>query len=186
MKLFEDNYRSSEAGGCGSFGLINGSESTANLDLGTKTAGLSWPSRNFYSSVGLLGRLQVGLCVYKLLFFFGSSVFCSKTRFLMALAEFSEEQFNRKAHDLVEMSDKLSDNWRLNEKSGKLYLSKRQIVALKAPRPPAIDTDDPSVATNNHYEDLVSIEYHVLFHPSYQVPVLYFNARSGKNENRDI
>lgn len=97
--------------------------------------------------------------------------------------DFSEEQFNTKAHELVVMSEKLSDTWRINEKNEKFYLSKRQVITLnKAPQPPAIDTDDPSLATDNESEDLVSIEYHVVFHPSYQVPVLYFNAYSGESK----
>lgn len=103
----------------------------------------------------------------------------------MALLDFSEEEFNRKALEFFNISEALSDNWKLNEKSEKIYLTKRKtITTIKTERPPAIETADydadPSVSTHNSNEDLISVEYHVLFHPSYQVPALFFNAHSGR------
>lgn len=101
----------------------------------------------------------------------------------MACLEFHEDEFNKKALEMFNMSEMLNDNWKINEKGQKFYLTKKKTISLKSKeQPPAgqiNDDDDPSVATQAP-QDLISIEYHVLFHPSYQIPVLYFNAYSGK------
>lgn len=96
-----------------------------------------------------------------------------------------ESSFNEKARELHEISKKLNDNWEINEKSEKLYLSKRTLVLIENEQKPpeldveAVDCKDIAAAPSNASE-VISIEYHVLFHPSYQVPVLYFNAYSGE------
>lgn len=96
-----------------------------------------------------------------------------------------ENSFNKKARELHKISEKLNDNWEINEKSEKLYLSKRILVVIKNEQKPpeldveAVDCEDIAAAPSNASE-VISIEYHVLFHPSYQVPVLYFNAYSGE------
>jgi Autophagocytosis associated protein, active-site domain len=100
--------------------------------------------------------------------------------FLMA-HDFCEDEFNKKALELFNMSEILSDNWKITEKNEKFYLSKKQTVSVKSKKNTMIqsENEDPSVAPQET-ETLVSIEYHVLFHPSYQVPVLYFNVHSGE------
>lgn len=103
--------------------------------------------------------------------------------------EFSEAEFNKKAIELYKISELLNDNWRINEKNEKIYLTKRKTVVLKnsPSQQPPDDVDpienelslDPSVATTVDDDNLVSIDYHVLFHPSFQTPALYFNAYLG-------
>lgn len=103
----------------------------------------------------------------------------------MSFQDFCEDEFNKKALELHKVSEILNDNWKISETNQKFYLSKKQTISIKSTRqkPPAHhhDDDDPSVAEVDQ-EDLIAIEYHVLFHPSYQVPCLYFNAYSGKIE----
>lgn len=107
---------------------------------------------------------------------------------------FSEEEFNKKALELFNISEVLNDNWKINEKDQKFYLSKTKTLSVKSKssqRPPADllddNDDDPSVAMVKMRDSLILIEYHVLFHPSYQVPVLYFNAHSGEpNANKKL
>lgn len=112
--------------------------------------------------------------------------------------ELSENEFNKKALELFNNSETLNDNWKINEKNEKFYLTKKKTISVKSKstrqktlfsnetsqQPPAENLsdndDDPSVATVNERDALILIEYHVLFHPSFQVPVLYFNAYSGK------
>ena len=46
-----------------------------------------------------------------------------------------------------------------------------------------IDTEDAAVAPAGKAE-FCRFDYHVLFHPSYQVPALYFNAyNAGKSDS---
>lgn len=103
--------------------------------------------------------------------------------------EFNETEFNEKAKEFVKISDILNDNWRINEKNEKFYLAKKKSIVLissRSQQPLDVDVmanEDPSVAIVDTRGDLVSIEYHVLFHPSYQVPALYFNAYSGSHRN---
>jgi hypothetical protein len=98
--------------------------------------------------------------------------------------DFCETEFNKKARELFHISEKLNDNWNINEKDQKIYLSKKQTISLATSqkKPPASthdDDGDPSVVQATEQDDLFAVEYHVLFHPSYQVPALYFNAYSG-------
>lgn len=99
----------------------------------------------------------------------------------MTSVEFCEVEFNKKAIDFINMSEILSDNWKINEKDEKFYLSKKQTILLKSQQKAVVlsDDDDPAAAPQDT-RNLISMEYHVLFHPSYQVPALYFNAHSGK------
>lgn len=102
-----------------------------------------------------------------------------KSRFQMASLEFHELQFNKKALELFNISEAMNDTWKINEKNEKFYLSKKKMISVESHQPPDDDEvyrDDPSVAVPKDRDDSFSIEYHVLFHPSYQVPVLYFNA----------
>lgn len=96
----------------------------------------------------------------------------------MASRDFSEVEFNKKALELFNISEICDDNFAINEANGKIYLSKKQVISLRSVHEPAVD-DDPSVALRGCHDELISIEYHVLFHPSYQVPALFFNAYSG-------
>lgn len=105
----------------------------------------------------------------------------------MSSRDIHEDEFNKKVQELLKASEELNDNWILNEKNGKFYLSKRKIISLRSSlQTPSADDDidDPSVAMRSAREDLFSIEYHVLFHPSYQVPVLYFNAYTGNSVSK--
>lgn len=96
----------------------------------------------------------------------------------MALKEFHEEEFNKKATELFNASELLNDNWEINETNGKVYLSKKKTILMRQAESEGnvVASDDPCVVMPSLDEDPVSIEYHVLFHPSYQVPVLYFRA----------
>jgi hypothetical protein len=99
----------------------------------------------------------------------------------MSLVEFSEEEFNEKALEIVKMSELLNDNWKINEKLGKIFLTKQQKIVVESQQEVVEEVEnDPCVASQIPHK-LISIEYHVLFHPSYQVPVLYFHAHSGGN-----
>lgn len=94
-----------------------------------------------------------------------------------------EDHFNNKALELFKISETLNDNWKISEKDEKFLLTKKKTISIKRDQPPVIDdtgNDDPAVAKQNTCDDVISIEYHVLYHPSYQVPVLYFNAYAGK------
>lgn len=102
----------------------------------------------------------------------------------MDLLAFDESSFNQKALELLKLSKELNDNWEINQIREKLYLSKRTVVEIGSEiRPP--EPDDESVGNEDvsavpcNASEVLSIEYHVLFHPSYQVPVLYFNAYTG-------
>ena len=102
----------------------------------------------------------------------------------MISLNFNEDSFNKKAKEFIKLSEELNDNWKLNEKSGKIYLTKKQKISIQNKKEQEVeseevDIEDPS-AVNSIPTTIYSIEYHVCFHPSYQVPVLYFNAFSGK------
>lgn len=98
----------------------------------------------------------------------------------MASLEFHELQFNNNALELFNISEAMNDTWKINEKNEKIYLSKKKTISVESQQQPPDDDelcrDDPSVAVPKDRDDSFSMEYHVLFHPSYQVPVLYFNA----------
>lgn len=99
----------------------------------------------------------------------------------MANQQFCETEFNKKALELFNISEICHDNFNINEKDGKFYLSKKQIISLKSRKvAQAEDNSDPSIAQCGSGDELISIEYHVLFHPSYQVPALFFNAYKGE------
>ncbi|CRL02984.1 CLUMA_CG016158, isoform A [Clunio marinus] len=93
----------------------------------------------------------------------------------MINVDFSEEEFNNKALEFFNVSKLLNDNWNINHKNDKYYLTKKQFISLKSEYSQSYEDDcsDPSAVQSN---EIINIEYHVLFHPSYQVPVLYFNA----------
>ncbi|KAL7049264.1 hypothetical protein ACKWTF_003647 [Chironomus riparius] len=100
----------------------------------------------------------------------------------MISLNFNENDFNEKAKEFREISEKLNDTWELNEKMGKIYLVKKQKISIQNKKEQEVEfgeivIDDAS-AVNSIPETIYSIEYHVVFHPSYQVPVLYFNAHS--------
>lgn len=121
----------------------------------------------------------------KTLFTFYKKIFLDDlTLFSMDLLTFDESTFNQKARELHNLSEKLNDNWEIHEIREKLYLSKRTLIEIKTElQPPepvdeSVDSEDVSAVPLNASE-VLSIEYHVLFHPSYQVPVLYFNAYTG-------
>lgn len=106
--------------------------------------------------------------------------------FQMATVEFCEDEFNKKAIDFINMSEILSDNWKINEKDKKFYLAKTQTILLKSQQESVVssDDDDPAAAPQDT-RHLISMEYHVLFHPSYQVPALYFIAHSGETSREE-
>lgn len=99
----------------------------------------------------------------------------------MTSVDFSEEEFNKKALELFKLSEILNDNWTINEKNEKFYLTKKQTISVKSQQEVVENNDDPSAAPQDT-RNLISIEYHVLFHPSYQVPVLCFSAHSGESK----
>lgn len=102
----------------------------------------------------------------------------------MDLPAIDENSFNQKARELHNLSEKLNDNWEIHESREKLYLSKRTVISIESEQrlPEAdielVDGEDISAAPCNQCE-VFRVEYHVLFHPSFQVPVLYFNAYTG-------
>lgn len=107
---------------------------------------------------------------------------------------YCEEDFNKNILDIVNMSEILHDNFKIHEKNEKFYLSKRQKVFLKKIKSSEeMSQDDLEILFNDSEEDVehdksaatsksldvISIEYHVVFHPTYQVPTLYFIAHTG-------
>lgn len=112
---------------------------------------------------------------------------------------YCEEDFNKNILDIVNMSEILHDNFKIHEKNGKFYLSKREKMFIKKKDVTSNENliklsednvieelfQDPEnvehdkSATTSEPLDAISIEYHVLFHPSYQVPALYFIAHTG-------
>ncbi|XP_070497426.1 ubiquitin-like-conjugating enzyme ATG10 [Chironomus tepperi] len=100
----------------------------------------------------------------------------------MISLNFDEDSFNERAKEFKKISDELNDTWEINEKMGKIYLTKKQKISIQNKKEQdsefeEINNEDIS-AVNSTPETIYSIEYHVVFHPSYQVPVLYFNAHS--------
>lgn len=94
-----------------------------------------------------------------------------------------EHEFNKKALELIKISESLHDSWKINEKDEKFFLSKKKTISIKSMQPTDTDSnDDPAVVIQELFDHVIPVEYHVLFHPSYQVPVLYFNAYSGKRD----
>lgn len=114
---------------------------------------------------------------------------------------YGEEEFNKNILDIFNMSELLHDNFKIHEKNQKFYLSKRDKIFIKNN-----DADQSSSDTNTLHsseamsndvldelfkdpasvehdtaisKSLISIEHHVVLHPSYQVPTLYFLAHTG-------
>lgn len=87
------------------------------------------------------------------------------------MINYCEEEFNKKALDLYNISELIGDDWVLNEKESKMYLTKKRKLTIN--RKCCKDQEDE--------EDILTIEYHVLFHNSYQIPALYFNAYISSN-----
>lgn len=94
----------------------------------------------------------------------------------MAEIAFDETQFNRKARDFHAVSEKLNDGWSLNEKGGKIFLVKKKTISLKRKFKPEKLEDKAEAQLD---DQIYSIEYHLLFHPSYQIPVFYFKCFSA-------
>ncbi|CAI8057825.1 Ubiquitin-like-conjugating enzyme ATG10 [Geodia barretti] len=116
----------------------------------------------------------------------------------MATGLLTYEEFVRNARDLVVMSDRLGDGWELRHvrqtdgPEETAFLVKRICVAIaeespvdpETPRdvgePENIEDEDPATlhcrGTGKLSEKTVQFEYHVIYSPSYQVPVLFFTA----------
>jgi Autophagocytosis associated protein, active-site domain len=99
----------------------------------------------------------------------------------MVSVNFTEDDFNKKILEFFNISQTLNDNWKIFEKNEKFYLSKKQLINVKRNVEQINDCSDSSVAIQHTNDEILSIEYHILFHPSYQVPALYFNCYTGKN-----
>lgn len=107
-------------------------------------------------------------------------------------------EFQRDIHALVHRSQSLNDTWHIvpvptaeptEECSEYLRKTTKLFVHLPATTPqyqfteerfPADEDadDDPSAvrASNASPQTLLAYDFHVLFHPSYRVPALYYNA----------
>lgn len=119
----------------------------------------------------------------------------------------SYDEFVRQARAFVAISERLQDGWELRRihttdtPEETAYLAKNctklvdfhdpvntseNISELETPpvdgNPENIEDEDPSALHNSCKSDVVHFEYHVVYSPSYRVPVLYFNATfpSGK------
>ena len=105
--------------------------------------------------------------------------------FRMISLNFNEDDFNEKAKEFKKISEELNDTWEMNEKMGKIYLIKKQKISIQNKKEQEVEFEEVDIedasAVRSIPETIYSIEYHVVFHPSYQVPVLYFNAHSGKS-----
>ena len=104
---------------------------------------------------------------------------------------YCEEDFNKNILDIVNMSEILHDNFKIHEKNEKFYLSKVFIKKVNKLRnseeddleevfkdPDDVEYDKSAAISKSL--DVISIEYHVVFHPTYQTPALYFIAHTGK------
>jgi hypothetical protein len=99
----------------------------------------------------------------------------------MTSLTFSEEDFNKNIMEIFNMSEILNDNFKIHQKNKKFYLSKSQKISMKKELEKNDENnEDKSVAGCNN-EEILSVEYHVLFHPSYQVPCMFFNAYCGES-----
>lgn len=96
------------------------------------------------------------------------------------------EQFLKEAVEFKNISDRLGDTWILykkNEQEGNAYLIYEQKIVNTVDQTNSIDpleeTDDCieyEIAAMPSSNDLLKIEYHIVYSISYQVPVLYFRA----------
>lgn len=120
---------------------------------------------------------------------------------------YCEEDFNKNILEIFNMSEILHDNFKIHEKNSKFYLSKIEKVNLNKNIINNDNCDDINIMNDlgdnnsdieefmcesvdqnvdkamiqNSSDQIISIEYHVLYHPNYQVPALYFNAYTGTN-----
>lgn len=83
----------------------------------------------------------------------------------MVFGRISEKEFDLAAEQFVSISNDLFDNWKLekNQVSGPTILTKRDSVASKS-------------------GNLFSIEYHVIYNQSYEVPVLYLRLYDSSGQ----
>lgn len=94
------------------------------------------------------------------------------------LRTLSEEEFRSSMEEFVKRSRDIGDTWELNDVGGNVYARKTLVVAEeKGPDPDELDSG--SLGSGGSF---TSFEYHVIYSPSYQVPVLYIRAydRSGQ------
>ena len=119
----------------------------------------------------------------------------------------SYSEFVRQARELVSISERLGDGWELRSvrttdgPEETAYLAKKRAKMTDFPNggPPAgnidepetplvagdpenIEDDDPATVRDAPRSAVLCFEYHVVYSPSYQVPVLFFTAMypSGK------
>ncbi|XP_067009438.1 ubiquitin-like-conjugating enzyme ATG10 [Anabrus simplex] len=93
------------------------------------------------------------------------------------------EEFLTFSQQIVKISDDICDGWRLEGSGdipGSTYLVKKLVKPSSESIPFLKDTDGEFVEDHdfqiNSASSTCSWEYHVLYCPSYSVPVLYFNA----------
>lgn len=96
----------------------------------------------------------------------------------MANFAYTEEEFNKNIMEIFNISELLHDTFKINEKSEKFFLSKRARISIKNNFDETLK-EDKSIAPCGSGEEILTVDYHVLFHPSYQVPTIYFNAYTG-------
>ncbi|XP_055379623.1 ubiquitin-like-conjugating enzyme ATG10 [Condylostylus longicornis] len=99
---------------------------------------------------------------------------------------FTWKEFLESARSFIDISEKLGDTWKLIEKSfeeGSSYLTYEQKIKCKFDVPvdqsfenfvENIENEDE--ASLAHNDELIRIEYHVVYSISYQIPILYFRA----------
>lgn len=106
--------------------------------------------------------------------------------------------FLKSANDFLEISKSLNDNWNLVEKDndeGNTYLVYKQKINVSLlPHDEKLSNEleeleieipnEESSRTFVNTEELLEIEYHVVYSISYQVPVLYF--KGFRNDGKPI
>ena len=85
----------------------------------------------------------------------------------------SEDEFDMKAMEFYDLSIKINDPWIRNEINSKIFYSKSGKI-IKHSETIANFDNDPS-ALSEILREIYSVEYHLTYHNSFQVPVLYFN-----------
>lgn len=98
----------------------------------------------------------------------------------METLTFSEEDFNKNIMEIFNMSEILHDNFKIHEKNEKFYLTKLEKIKIKKELHEKCEINEDKSVADCDNEEILSVEYHVLFHPSYQVPTLFFNAYTGE------
>ncbi|PVD23243.1 hypothetical protein C0Q70_16506 [Pomacea canaliculata] len=113
----------------------------------------------------------------------------------MAAGSISEREFTELVLKLAEVSALISDTWRVvhsSRSAGGVYLERKSIVidttADQVSRSQYLDiendtslaeqADDPSCLTlsGEKTHSFLNYEHHIVYSPSYAVPVLYFNV----------